>query len=84
MLPILSAVIIGLKDGTNHNHLLLATLYVVSMALTYAAFGALVASVGDGVQTIVKQDYIIIFLVFSLFLWQYLQHLILVFLLLIS
>ena len=64
MLPILSAVIIGLKDGTNHNPLLLATLYVVSMALTYAAFGALVASVGDGVQTIVKQDYIIIFLVF--------------------
>ena len=64
MVPILSAVIIGLKDGTNHNSLLLATLYVVSMALTYAAFGALVASVGDGVQTIVRQDYIIVFLVF--------------------
>lgn len=64
MLPILSAVIISLKDGTNHNSLLLATLYVVSMALTYATFGALVASVGDGVQTIVRQDYIIVFLVF--------------------
>ena len=31
MVPILSAVIIGLKDGTNYNSLLLATLYVVSM-----------------------------------------------------
>ena len=64
MVPILSAVIMGLKDGTNYNSLLLPTLYVVSMALTYAMFGALVASVGDGVQTIVRQDYIIVFLVF--------------------
>ena len=60
--------------ATNYNSLLLATLYVVSMALTYAIFGALVASIGDGVQTIVRQDYIIIFMVYFLFLWLQLQH----------
>ena len=62
MLPILSAVIIGLKNATNTSSSYLATAYVVSMALTYAIFGALVASVGEGVQTIVRQDYIIIFM----------------------
>ncbi|OUU75306.1 MAG: hypothetical protein CBC29_03150 [Methylococcaceae bacterium TMED69] len=62
MLPILSAVIIGLKNKANNSSLSLATAYVVSMALTYATFGALVASLGGGVQTIVRQDYIIIFL----------------------
>ena len=62
MLPILSAVIIGLKNATNTSSSYLATAYVVSMALTYAIFGALVASIGEGVQTIVRQDYIIIFM----------------------
>ena len=62
MLPILSAVIIGLKNKANNSSLSLATAYVVSMALTYATFGALVASLGGGVQTIVRQDYIIMFL----------------------
>ena len=62
MLPILSATIIGLKNETNKNSLQLSAVYVVSMAMTYAIFGALVASLGGGVQTIVRQDYIIIFL----------------------
>ncbi len=70
MLPILSAVLLGLNKQTNKlNTSILCTVYVVSMALTYATFGALVATVGDGVQSLIRQDLIIgILVIFFLFM----------------
>ncbi|MEC8147217.1 MAG: protein-disulfide reductase DsbD [Pseudomonadota bacterium] len=69
MLPILSSVILGLnRESVRISPVFLSAIYVVSMALTYAIFGAIVATVGEGVQSIISQELIILFLILFLVL----------------
>lgn len=50
MLPILSSMIIGQTNTRTHRALLLSTLYVLSMASTYAVIGLIMAMLGENLQ----------------------------------
>jgi thiol:disulfide interchange protein DsbD len=65
MLPILSGIIVGQgKDITTYKAFLLSLTYVLTMALTYAVAGVLLATAGSNVQAALQQPVIII--IFSL------------------
>lgn len=59
MVPILSAFILGSKTSPRHGFLLSLT-YVVSMSLTYAALGAVIATLGFGIQGLLQSPAVII------------------------
>ncbi|MDF3054840.1 MAG: thiol:disulfide interchange protein [Gammaproteobacteria bacterium] len=61
MLPILSGIILGHKKTmSTAKACRLSSVYVLSMALTYAAAGMLVGFIGNSVQTLFQQTWILI------------------------
>ncbi len=74
MIPILSGIIVGHKHLTTWKAFLLSLVYVLGMALTYAAAGIIVALIGSRIQTFFQTPWVIvigsglfIFLALSLF-----------------
>lgn len=58
MLPILAGVVVGAKASPRRS-MLLASIYVVSMALVYAALGVLAALLGANLQAMLQQPWLI-------------------------
>ena len=58
MLPILAGVVIG-KGRSMGRSVLLASVYVVSMALVYAALGVLAAVMGANLQAVLQQPWVV-------------------------
>ena len=59
MVPILSAILIGQQQKDTRHALQLSVVFVLSMAVTYAAAGMLVGYLGSTLQTIMQQPWII-------------------------
>lgn len=60
MVPILSSIIVGQNNPlTTRRAFLLSLIYVVSMALTYALIGAMVAILGKNLQLLMQSPWII-------------------------
>jgi thiol:disulfide interchange protein DsbD len=60
MYPILSGIIVGQGNGSAGRSFLLSLAYVLGMALTYTALGALVAAAGAQVQAVFQQTWVIV------------------------
>lgn len=61
MIPILSGIIIGQKDGiTAGKATILSSIYVLSMAITYALAGVLVSYAGGSIQAWLQQPWVLI------------------------
>lgn len=61
MIPVLSSIIVGQgADITPRRAFLLSLSYVLSMALTYALFGILIASIGSNLQIVFQSFWVII------------------------
>jgi thiol:disulfide interchange protein DsbD len=58
MLPILAGLVVG-SGATPRRGLLLASVYVFSMALVYAALGVLAALIGGNLQAVLQQPWVI-------------------------
>lgn len=58
MLPILAGLVVG-SGATPRRGLLLASVYVISMALVYAALGMLAALIGGNLQAILQQPWVL-------------------------
>lgn len=58
MLPILAGLVVG-SGATPRRGLMLASVYVLSMALVYAALGVLAALIGGNLQAILQQPWVI-------------------------
>jgi len=59
MIPILSSIILGRKTLSTYKAALLACIYVLGMALTYAIAGVIAASIGASVQATLQLPWII-------------------------
>jgi thiol:disulfide interchange protein DsbD len=60
MYPILSGIIVGQGQGSATRSFLLSLAYVLGMALTYTALGAIVAAAGAQVQAVFQQPWVIV------------------------
>lgn len=60
MYPILSGIVVGQGNGSTARSFLLSLAYVLGMALTYTALGALVAAAGAQVQAVFQQTWVIV------------------------
>jgi thiol:disulfide interchange protein DsbD len=60
MYPILSGIIVGQGNGSAGRSFLLSVAYVLGMALTYTALGAIVAAAGAQVQAVFQQPWVIV------------------------
>ncbi|WP_022963443.1 protein-disulfide reductase DsbD [Halopseudomonas pelagia] len=58
MLPILAGLVVG-SGATPRRGLMLASVYVLSMALVYAALGVLAALIGGNLQAVLQQPWVI-------------------------
>ncbi len=58
MLPILAGLVVG-SGATPRRGLMLASVYVLSMALVYAALGVLAALVGGNLQAVLQQPWVL-------------------------
>ena len=50
MIPVLSGIIVGQKNMSTHKAFFLSLSYVLSMAITYAIIGAIIAKIGSNLQ----------------------------------
>jgi len=60
MVPILSAILIGQEQKSSARSFRLSLVFVISMAVTYAAAGLLAGYLGSTLQTVMQQPWIII------------------------
>jgi thiol:disulfide interchange protein DsbD len=60
MYPILSGIVVGQGNGSTTRSFLLSLAYVLGMAVTYTALGAIVAAAGAQVQAIFQQNWVIV------------------------
>ncbi len=76
MVPILTGIIAGQGNVSQRRSLTLSTIYVLSMSLTYAAAGIIVALSGTNIQASLQNPYVIgfisfLFLIFALAMFKF-------------
>ena len=59
MIPILLGLIVGQKETTKHKAFFLSLCYVLGMAITYAIAGVITAKIGNSVQSILQNAWVI-------------------------
>ena len=69
MVPILTGIIAGQGNVSQKKSLTLSTIYVLSMSLTYAAAGIVVAISGTNIQASLQNPYVIGFISFLFFIF---------------